>query len=421
MFVSFFPRPKLFLTTLVVWSLAAVLFWFLGGQELGGLFGLPPAAADAAPIIGVGVFWSKPYLWFYIYFAVVVLIFYGFWAIYAPHPWQNWSILGSAFILFSTNFSVQVSVALNEWRGPFFDMIQRALTPPAGAVKPADLYQGIWVFLVIAFVWIGVYVVTRFFVSHYIFRWRTAMNGFYMSHWERLRTIEGASQRVQEDTMRFSTSVEDLGTSLVESVMTLVAFLPVLAQLSSHVTDLPIVGSIPYPLVIASLAWSAFGTVLLAVVGVRLPGLEFRNQRVEAAYRKELVYGEDDADRARPPTVAELFANVRQNYFRLYFHYAYFNVARAFYLQADNIFAYVILVPTIAAGKITFGILQQILTAFGQVSSSFQYLVNSWPDIVTLISIYKRLRAFEATLEGEALPGIDLRYIHRAADDPDPA
>jgi peptide/bleomycin uptake transporter len=406
---------------LAIWSLAAVLFWFFGGEQLGALFGLPPAASDAPPIIGVTVFWSRPFLWFYIYFAAAVLIFYGFWAIYAPHPWQNWSILGSAFILFSTNFSVQVSVALNEWRGPFFDMIQKALTPPGGSVAPSDLYQGIWIFLVIAFVWIGVYVVTRFFVSHYIFRWRTAMNDFYISNWERLRNIEGASQRVQEDTMRFSTSVEDLGTSLVESIMTLVAFLPVLAQLSSHVTDLPLVGRIPYPLVLASLAWSVFGTLLLGVVGVKLPGLEFRNQRVEAAYRKELVYGEDDPNRARPPTVAELFSNVRQNYFRLYFHYAYFNVARAFYLQADNIFAYVILVPTIAAGKITFGILQQILTAFGQVSTSFQYLVNSWPNIVTLISIYKRLRAFEATLEGEPLPAIDLRYVSRAADDPDPA
>jgi peptide/bleomycin uptake transporter len=47
--------------------------------------------------------------------------------------------------------------------------------------------------------------------------------------------------------------------------------------------------------------------------------------------------------------------------------------------------------------------------------------VNSWPNIVTLISIYKRLRAFEATLEGEPLPAIDLRYVSRAADDPDPA
>ena len=39
--------------------------------------------------------------------------------------------------------------------------------------------------------------------------------------------------------------------------------------------------------------------------------------------------------------------------------------------------------------------------------------MNSWPTIVELISIYKRLRAFEATLEGEPLPEIDQRYLER--------
>jgi peptide/bleomycin uptake transporter len=109
-------------------------------------------------------------------------------------------------------------------------------------------------------------------------------------------------------------------------------------------------------------------------------------------------------------TVRELFRQVRTNYFRLYFHYAYFNVFRSMYIQADNIFAYLILVPTIAAGAITFGILQQILTAFGQVSSSFQYLVNSWTTIIELLSIRKRLVAFEAAFEGRAQAEIELEH-----------
>ncbi|MGO4842264.1 SbmA/BacA-like family transporter, partial [Rhizobiaceae sp. 2RAB30] len=108
--------------------------------------------------------------------------------------------------------------------------------------------------------------------------------------------------------------------------------------------------------------------------------------RVEAAYRKELVYGEDHDERADPVTIAELFANVRRNYFRLYFHYMYFNVARIFYLQADNIFGTFILAPSIVAGKLTLGIMTQILNVFEQVRSSFQYLVNSWTTIVELLS-----------------------------------
>ena len=211
--------------------------------------------------------------------------------------------------------------------------------------------------------------------------------------------------------MRFASIVEDLGASIIDSIMTLFAFLPVLAALSVYVADLPVIGQIDHPLLVAAIVWSIFGTVLLAVAGIRLPGLNFRNQRVEAAYRKELVYGEDDDTRAHPMTTAELFGSVRRNYFRLYFHYAYFNIFRGLYLQADNIFAYLILIPTIAAGTITFGILQQILTAFGQVSNSFQYLINSWTTIIELLSIHKRLIAFEAAFDGRDLPAVETEFM----------
>jgi peptide/bleomycin uptake transporter len=85
----------------------------------------------------------------------------------------------------------------------------------------------------------------------------------------------------------------------------------------------------------------------------------------------------------------------------------YFNVGRIVYLQTDNIFPYIVLAPTIVAGKITLGAMNQILNAFEQVRNSLQYLVNSWTTIVELISIYKRLRAFEAVLRGEELGSIE--------------
>jgi peptide/bleomycin uptake transporter len=420
-FVSFFPQPKLFFISAAAWSIFLVLVWFFGGAEVGAVFGLPPAAADAPRIVGVSVFWSKPFLWFYIYFAFGVAIFTAFWRVYAPHAWWTWSILGSALILFATYFQVQVSVAINDWYGPFYDTIQAALSK-SRPVEVSEFYGAMTTFAGIAFVAVVIAVLTRFFVSHYVFRWRTAMNHYYMAYWPKLRHIEGASQRVQDDTMRFSRTAEGLGVSLIDSVMTLIAFLPVLMRLSANVTDLPLVGEVPYALVVVAIVWSLFGTGFLALVGIRLPGLEFRNQRVEAAYRKELVYGEDNANRADPPTVAELFANVRQNYFRLYFNYMYFNVARILYLQTDNIFPFLVLGPTIVAGKITLGAMNQILNAFEQVRSSFQYLVNSWTTIVELLSIYKRLRAFEATIEGEPLPELDQRFMNREeTDEAEPA
>ena len=418
MFLSFFPNPRPFFWSAVLWAAICVAGWYAGGAALGDRLGFagPP---DGGLPIGVERFWSRPFLWFYLYFAVAVGFFAGFWQTVAPHPWWRWSILGSALILFSTYFQVQVSVAINDWYGPFYDLIQAAL----GKTRPVtidEFYAGLASFLGIALVAVVVGVLSLFFVSHYVFRWRTAMNNYYMYHWRRLRHIEGASQRVQEDTMRFASITERLGVSLLDSVMTLIAFLPVLVRLSADITEVPILGAIPHPLVVAALLWSALGTAFLAIIGIKLPGLEFRNQRVEAAYRKELVYGEDDAERADPPTVRQLFSNVRRNYFRLYFHYMYFNVARIFYLQIDNVFGYVILAPAIVAGSITLGLMNQILNALGQVRSSFQYLVNSWTTVVELLSIHKRLRAFEASIHGEPLPKIDRDFLAVRGDGAEP-
>ena len=412
MFVSFFPQPRLFFTSAAIWSLVLVFLWFAGGEQLGAYFGFPPAAAGTPPIIGVSVFWSKPFLWFYVYFALGVAIFYAFWSWYSPHPWQRWSILGSSLILFIVYFQVQVSVAVNNWYGPFWDYIQNVLSKTVTTTTP-EFYSQVASFAGLALVGMNVSVLNAFLVSHWVFRWRNAMNDYYMSHWDRLRHIEGASQRVQEDTMRFSQIMEGLGTAFIDSIMTLIAFMPVLIALSAHITELPIVGAIPNPLVVAAIVWAFAGTISLVVAGYKLPGLQFKNQRVEAAYRKELVYGEDDEARAQPATTTELFHDVRRNYFRLYFHYVYFNVVRYTYLQANNIFSLLILGPSIVAGTITLGLLNQISYAFSQVTGSFQFLVNSWPTIVELLSVHKRLRAFEATLEGAPLPDIDRHYLER--------
>ena len=236
------------------------------------------------------------------------------------------------------------------------------------------------------------------------------MNDYYIERWSKVREIEGASQRIQEDTMRFSGIMQGLGVSMIDSVMTLISFLPVLSALSVHVEEMPIVGSIPYPLVSLAILWSIFGTFLLIFAGIKLPGLEFKNQRVEAAFRKELVYGEDSPERGQPVSLSTLFNNVRRNYFRIYFHYAYFNLVRYIYLQADNVIAYIFLIPTIVSGRITLGIMNQILRAFGQVASSFQFLVNSWTTIIDLISIYKRLQAFEVAILGKEMGGLDKEY-----------
>ena len=397
MFKSFFPNPKWFFSSFVLWFLINLALWYSGGNSWGTFIGFPTNyATDELPII-VSRLWSAQFIWFYLWFFISTAIFATFWKLKSTNPWQRWSVWGSAFILFNIWFSVQVSVSINAWYGPFWDLIQKMLSSGGGDIR--QLYMGTLTFLLIAMVAVTVAVMNSFFVSHYIFRWRTAMNEYYTEHWAQLRVIEGASQRVQEDTMRFATTLEALGVSFIKAIMILIAFLPVLIQLSEHVPVLPIIGEVKYSLVWAAVGWAVFGTALLMGVGIKLPGLEFNNQKVEAAYRKELVYGEDYEERAQPQTLKELFSNVRKNYFRLYFHYAYFNLVSTWYAQLDVLFSLIVLFPSIAAGTMTLGLLNQIGNVFDKVRESFQYLVSSWKTIIELLSIYKRLKAFEAVLK----------------------
>ena len=410
MFASFFPTPKLFFPAALIWTALGMTLWYavardLGPQlSLGGLVGFayPPADADGA---AVAVETARN-IWLFQYMIAVGAVFVGLVGWLMPHRWHRWSVGVSALIVFLLWFQVQLDVMINNWFGTFYNMVQQALAKP-NAITLEQFFGQLATFGGIAGVYIATAVMTAFITSHYVFRWRTAMNDYYVEHWQRLRHIEGASQRIQEDTQKFAQTVEGLGASLVEALMTLIAFLPILWGLSVHVKELPLVGEVPQALVFVAVIWAVIGTAGLAVAGIRLPGLEFRNQRVEAAYRKELVLGEDQAARAEPPTLAALFRDVRLNYFRLYWNYLYFNVVRYGYLQASVLVPYIALAPSIVAGGLTLGVMQQVIRAFGRVESSFQYLVRSWTTIVSLLSVYKRLRAFEATLADQPLDGIE--------------
>lgn len=250
MFKSFFPKPGAFFLSAFVWALIAVIFWQAGGGDwvarITGASGQIPISAAR--------FWSLDFLIFYAYYIVCVGLFAFFWFIYSPHRWQYWSILGTALIIFVTWFLVEVGVAVNAWYAPFYDLIQTALSSPH-KVTIEQFYREVGVFLGIALIAVVISVLNNFFVSHYVFRWRTAMNEYYMANWQQLRHIEGAAQRVQEDTMRFASTLENMGVSFINAIMTLIAFLPVLVTLSTHVPELPIIGHIPYGLVIAAIVW----------------------------------------------------------------------------------------------------------------------------------------------------------------------
>ena len=312
--------------------------------------------------------------------------------------WYLWSWIGSLIILSSLWVQVKIDVKINEWFGEFYDMIQKALGAP-NAITIDEYWASLFSFITLAAMYVGVAVIVSYFTSHYLFRWRTAMVEYYHSVYEKARKIEGASQRVQEDTIKFSRIMESLGTSLIEAIMILVEFMPILFGLS---IGIPIFffGEWEYGLVVGALLWSIGGTLFLVGLGLilRLVGVEYDLQKQEAAYRKMLVIAEDD-ETVRPKTLEELFNDVRQIHFLSYIRYLYFDIGRIAFLQANVLSAYVFLAPAIVAGVVTLGVMQQIIRAFGRVEGSMQYLLKAWPTIIELASVYKRLREFEAKID----------------------
>ena len=311
--------------------------------------------------------------------------------------WFLWSWLGSLVILSSLWVQVKIDVKINEWFGKFYDMIQKALAKP-NAITIGEYWESLFSFISLAGLYVAVYVVISFFTAHYLFRWRAAMVEWYHSVYDKASKIEGAAQRVQEDTIKFSRIMESLGTSLIESMMVLFQFIPILLGLS---VGIPIYffGDWQYGLVTGALIWTLGGTIFLVALGwvLRLVGVEYDLQKKEAAYRKLLVIAEDDGS-IRPKKIEELFYDVRSIHFLSYIRYLYFNIGRMAYLQANVLSAYVFLAPAIVAGVVTLGVMQQIIRAFGRVEGSMQYILRAWPTIIELASVYKRLREFEARI-----------------------
>jgi peptide/bleomycin uptake transporter len=308
--------------------------------------------------------------------------------------WALWAWGGFVLIIFSLLAQTYIDVKINEWYKDFYDLLQK---PEESDIS--EFYDGIFIFLKLAIPYVMIYAATNYFTRLYGFRWREAITFAYMPYWKKVDAkVEGASQRIQEDCMNFAKIVESIGLQVVRAIMLLIAFIPILWGLSSNVV-IPFLKDINGSLVYVSLVASLGGVLISWLVGIKLPGLEYNNQVVEAAFRKELVYGEDDRiEYAKPPTILELFSGIKFNYHRLFLHYGYFDLWLIMYNQSMVIVPYIVMGPGLFTGAMTLGILIQTSSAFREVQGSFSLFMQNWTRITELRSIIRRLSEFEKAI-----------------------
>ncbi|EAJ8655455.1 putative transporter [Campylobacter coli] len=369
---------------------------------------------------------------------------------FASKKWALWAYLGLFLLLFFLYMQTSLNVAINSWYSDFYNVLQKpkielldsnttqkaeekfennaSLIQEAnqkaqenfqkaniinkGALyyyqslleyffnsramiekesySASDFYALILVFLAIAIPYVLIATINIYFADD---------------------NIEGSSQRIQEDTYNFSKIVESLGLSFIRALMTLVAFIPILWTLSDVVSkalfanlsensSFYFLKNIDGLLVYVALLISLGGLIVSWFVGIKLPGLEYNNQKAEAAFRKELVYAEDNRkEYAKNETMIELFTGLKFNYKRLFLHYGYFNIWLILFEQMIVIVPFLIMAPGLFAGAIGLGIVMQINNAFDQVRSSFSVFITNWTTITQLRSIHKRLKEFEKNIE----------------------
>jgi len=310
---------------------------------------------------------------------------------FGTKEYRLWAWGGLIFLFSITYLQVYLTVQINTWYGEFYNILQKADDIDAFW---SSMIKFVYIAIPYIFVAMGVF----YFAQHYAFRWRQAITYYYIPLWEKCPSnIEGASQRIQQDTYEFAKALESLGLGLFKAILTLIAFIPILWTLSEKIT-VDYLSGIDGSLVYIAFFTSIGGIFISYFVGIKLPGIEYENQKCEAAYRKHLVFSEDDKDFAKSETLFELFTGLRSNYFRLFNHYSYFSLWGNLYGQVMIILPYLIMAPSLFVGAATLGVVTQTGNAFGKVNDSFSYLIDHWTDITKFLSVIKRLKEFEKLL-----------------------
>ena len=301
---------------------------------------------------------------------------------------------GGALVLFGCLYGqIHLALMLNVWNKRFFDLFGNP------ASHGLDIfYKGILEYLVVIALRVVVDVTATSFTRYYSFQWRKSLTAYYIPLWRGTDSqIEGASQRIQEDISRATKAVESIAWVIASALMTLVAFTPILWNLSRDVR-IPTLEGIPGSLVWMAILVSGAGIVISWIIGSKLPEVEVEVQRIEANFRKVLVHGEKPGTRVRDEferALWKIFAGVGRNNTRMILHNSYFDVWKYSYIRGSYILPFLLMGPGVLAGVVTIGELMQARDAFAQVTDNLSVFIHNWNMVTEIRSIRWRLLEFE--------------------------
>lgn len=294
---------------------------------------------------------------------------------------------------------VWVEVQWNIWNNDFYNALQKK--------DEAEFLRQLGVFTMIAVLWVVARVYRLYFQQILLIEWRTWLNEHLLAQWLKDRAydhlqladrgIDNPDQRIADDLRIFVEKTLELGVGLLSAVAMVVCFVAILWNLSSDFT----VGgvSIPGILVWIAIVYSLVGSWLAHLVGKRLIGLDFNQQRVEADYRYSLIRLREGRERVELANFRERFDHVIRNWWQIIEKRKQLNWFTSFYSQFSIAFPYLVSAPRYFVGAVGMGFIFQTSSAFRNVQWSLSWFVDSYTEFAYWKATVDRLTTFSESLE----------------------
>ncbi|MBU9336664.1 ABC transporter ATP-binding protein/permease [Burkholderia multivorans] len=360
------------------------------------------------------------------------------WSLIKPY-WvsSEWKVAWALLVtIIAINLCVVwINVQLNKWNAQFYNALQTK--------NVHDFPHLMMQFSMLAFGFIILAVYGLYLRQMLGFRWRQWLTDRFLGEWlgdrafyriERDRLADNPDQRVADDLQAFATTTLSLSLDLLSTVVTLASFITILWTLGGALTlslgATPV--SIPGYMVWAAALYAVVGSLVIQKVGRPLVSINYQQQRVEADFRFGLIRVRENAEQiafydgedTENRNAQGLFLRIRDNWWRVMKYTKRLTFVNAFYGQIAIIFPFVVAAPRYFAGAFTLGVLMQISSAFGTVSDSFSWFLNSYRTLVEWRATVNRLREFKRVMRTSHLKeslspatehgGINLHYVNAA-------
>ncbi|WP_250435261.1 ABC transporter ATP-binding protein/permease [Caballeronia sp. ATUFL_F2_KS9A] len=326
---------------------------------------------------------------------------------------------------------VWINVRLNSWNADFYNALQNK--------NVKDFPHLLLIFTGLAFAYILLAVYGRYLRQMLAFRWRQWLTNRFLEQWlgdkafyriERDRLADNPDQRISDDLQSFATTTLSLSLDLLSTLVTLVTFITILWTIAGALTfslgGTPF--TIPGYMVWAAALYAILGSLIIQKVGHPLVSINYQQQKVEADFRFGLIRVRENAEQiafydgiaTETANAKTIFQRIRDNWWMIMKYTKRMTFVLSFYGQIAIIFPIMVAAPRYFAGAFSFGVLMQISSAFGTVSDSFSWFINSYSTLVEWRATVNRLREFKRVMRSthireETSPatergGINLHY-----------